>query len=1238
MDHAHRNRNPTPHSYVEDVSPGHGRARPRASFSSDAPAVELDGSWSFRLAAGLHDLTPGFEDPAFDADAWPRITVPSCWQLDGAPEPARFGAPAYTNITYPIPVDPPRVPDENPTGEYRREFEAEAGFADGGTAVLRFEGVDSCFAVWLNGVLLGDGKGSRLPTEFDVTGVLRPGRNVLAVRVHQWSAGTYLEDQDMWWLSGIFRSVRLLARAAGGIADFFVHADYDHRSGLGTLRIDVEGDVRLTVPELGLVDADPAGPHTVPVTPWSDEQPRLYQGELATATERAPIRIGFRRIAVEDGVLTGNGRRLLFRGVNRHEWHPLTGRTLSRETMLTDVLLMKRHHINAVRTSHYPPDPAFLDLCDEYGLWVIDECDLETHGFSKNAWRGDPSDDPAWRAALLDRAERMVERDKNHPSVVMWSLGNEAGTGANLEAMAGWIRDRDPDRLIHYEGDWDNCAYTDVYSVMYADYPVVAAVAFGQEPLTGDPANDARRRAMPFLLCEYGHAMGNGPGGLREYQEMFEAHPRLAGGFVWEWIDHGIARRDAQGSLYYAYGGDFGEPVHDGNFIADGLLFPDRTPSPGLLEYAKIIEPVRIEAGQADRGMVVRNLHHTRDTGYLRWMWLLEPESPAPYPGTQKTRAQWLWDKTKAMKEESGALNVAQYTAQLADGENVATNLAKLDTLFQSYDYEQYKTMAKMYSYLMVGEKFDADMLAHVRGYFGSYAYQKLAQTENLRMSNYATGYLVGQYFPDLADLNGNSGAELKAANKANILEMVEAGVRRGWAEYQSPEYTIMTYFCLNSLYQWADDAQLRSQVKMAMDVMWFEWANDWIDGYMISSESRAKGDVASVNDPTWRPADHSTLAWTYFGAHRAQQGVGESDNPASAAYRPYLEYAGLAAWRGTRYAPPELAVKIGRKTDKSYSSRKANLQNSSGRAMDIYRTTYVRPTWGLGTEVQYRRVDNWIEDLPVVLRWRSDAANPLFRLSVDQGNASIGAYNQPANHRVMQNGPTAVGVYKSFGDQTSNYINALFPTNGSIRERRDVDGWTIANTGSMYFAYKLAKPATWYHQTPNDPANKVKTTTQNHPTASLSYSYDILRSQADTNGWVLESADASAYADFDAFVKAVTGTTRVDVSHLEDTNPRLVYHSLSGDDLDITVDSASEAPAATHLVNGTPVDYGSYKLFDTPWLQQDKLGSRFEASVDGESVVYDFDRWTVTATDDKPRAGHRPDHREDLRSVRRGR
>ncbi|MER6945991.1 fibronectin type III domain-containing protein [Nonomuraea sp. NPDC000554] len=593
------------------------------------------------------------------------------------------------------------------------------------------------------------------------------------------------------------------------------------------------------------------------------------------------------------------------------------------------------------------------------------------------------------------------------------------------------------------------------------------------------------------------------------------------------------------------------------------------------------------------------------------------PEAPAPFPGTRETRTQWLWDKTKAMKEESGAVNVAQYTAQLADHANVAANLAKLDTLFQSYDYEQYKTMAKMYSYLMVGDQFSAAMLAHVRSYFASYAYQKLAQTENLRMSNYATGYLVGQYFPDLADLNGNSGAQLKSINKANILEMVNAGVRRGWAEYQSPEYTFMTYFCLNALYQWADDADLRQRVKMAMDVMWFEWANDWINGYMISSESRAKGDAHAANDPTWRAADHSTLAWTYFGGHRAQQGVGESDNPAPAAYRPNLEYAGLAAWKGMTYSPPELAVRIGRMTDKSYTSHKTNLQNSSGRAMDIYRTSYVRPTWGLGTEVQYRRVDNWIEDLPVVLRWHADAANPLFRLSVDQGNAPIGTYNQPANQRVMQNGPTAVGVYKSSGDQTSNYINALFPVSGSIRERREVGGWTVADAGSMYFAYKLVKPGTWYHQTPNDPANKVKTTAQTHPTASLSYSYDILRSQADKNGWVLETADASAYADLDAFASALVRTTSLDVSHLEDANPRLVYHSLSGDDLDITFDSASQAPGAAHLVNGKAIDYDSFKLFDTPWLQQDKLGATFTATVDGTSVVYDFDQWTVTAVND---------------------
>ena len=477
--------------YVEDLGAGRGRLPARAWFGSSLPVIELDGRWRFRLAAGLRDLSGGFEGMDFDDSGWAELVVPSCWQMAG------HGAPAYTNVRYPFPVDPPRVPDANPTGEYRCRFAVPDGFPVP-RAVLRFDGVDSCFAVWLNGVRLGDGKGSRLPTEFDASGTLRPGQNVLAVRVHQWSAGSYLEDQDMWWLSGIFRPVRIVAR---GLADFLVQADYDPGSGRGTLAVQTSAPARLSVPELGLAGADPAGPHVFEgVEPWSDERPRLYAGEIVAGEERIAVRIGFRRVAVEDGVLTVNGAPILLRGVNRHEWDPRTGRTLTPETMLADVLAMKRHNVNAVRTSHYPPDPRFLDLCDRYGLWVIDECDLETHGFAFFGWRGNPSDDPAWREAYLDRAERMVERDKNHPCVIMWSLGNEAGTGANLAATAAWIRKRDGSRLIHYEGDHENCSYADVYSRMYAGLAEVAAIGHRQEPGTADPAHDAHRRGLPFLL------------------------------------------------------------------------------------------------------------------------------------------------------------------------------------------------------------------------------------------------------------------------------------------------------------------------------------------------------------------------------------------------------------------------------------------------------------------------------------------------------------------------------------------------------------------------------------------------------------------------------------------------------------------------------------------------------------------------------------------------------------------
>lgn len=398
-------------------------------------------------------------------------------------------------------------------------------------------------------------------------------------------------------------------------------------SGSSILRVDADPaaagtEARVTVPELGL-DLRAGETVRVAVEPWTAETPRLYDATLTAGAERVPLRIGFRRVRVEDGLLKVNGRRILLRGVNRHEWHPETGRTLDRSTMLRDIELTKRHHINAVRTSHYPPDQEFLSLCDELGLWVIDECDLETHGFELVGWRDNPSADPRWRDAYLDRMSRMVERDKNHPAVIMWSLGNEAGTGDNLRAMAEWTHERDPGRPVHYEGDRDS-GYVDVYSRMYADHDETDRIGRCVEEPTKDPALDAHRRALPFILCEYAHAMGNGPGGLVEYQRLFEQHPRCQGGFVWEWIDHGITQRTEEGRAFFAYGGDFGEVVHDGNFVADGLVLPDRTPSPGLVEYKKVVEPVTVSVDRAACTVGVRSGQDFADTGHLRWLWLVE--------------------------------------------------------------------------------------------------------------------------------------------------------------------------------------------------------------------------------------------------------------------------------------------------------------------------------------------------------------------------------------------------------------------------------------------------------------------------------------------------------------------------------------------------------------------------------------------------------------------------------------
>ncbi|MFF2040868.1 glycoside hydrolase family 2 TIM barrel-domain containing protein [Kitasatospora sp. NPDC058170] len=587
-------------AHIEDFSPGTGSHPPRAWYpESDAPRLALDGRWRFRLSPTADTHDESFAQLDHDASGWDELTVPGHWVLQG------HGAPAYTNTLYPFPVDPPRVPTENPTGDHLRYFDLPADWPTGGDAVLRFEGVESCARVWLNGEQLGEFKGSRLPHELPVGGLLRRAGNVLAVRVHQWSSGSYLEDQDQWWLPGIFREVTLLHQPAGAAGDFFVHASYDHRTGTGTLCVDSEVPGRVTVPGLGL-DLATGESATVPVESWTAETPRLYTAELATPGERIPLRIGFRTVAVEDGVLKVNGRRILFRGVNRHEFHPDTGRTVDRDTMRTDLLLMKQHNINAVRTSHYPPHPAFLDLCDELGFWVMDECDLETHGFEPLGWHDNPSDDDRWTPALLDRAARTVERDKNHPCVVLWSLGNEAGTGRGLTAMARWIRDRDPSRPLHYEGD-PSCRDTDVYSRMYADHAEVERIGRRED---GGPE---RRRRLPFLLCEYAHAMGNGPGGLAEYQRLFETYQRCQGGFVWEWIDHGLAHPEHG----YGYGGDFGEELHEGNFVCDGLVFPDRTPSPGLAEYKKVVEPVRIEPGGAPGTVRVTNLHDFADLSRL---------------------------------------------------------------------------------------------------------------------------------------------------------------------------------------------------------------------------------------------------------------------------------------------------------------------------------------------------------------------------------------------------------------------------------------------------------------------------------------------------------------------------------------------------------------------------------------------------------------------------------------------
>jgi len=599
---------------------------PRSHLHSSADRLPLAGRWRFRYSARAADAPGDAASPELDDTSWDRIPVPSHWVLQGRPE---WGSPIYTNVVYPFPVEPPFVPDANPTGDHRVWFEVPEGWFDGSRLLLRTDGIESLAVASLNGTEVGVIRGSRLRQELDVTAALRPGRNLLHLRVHQWSAGSYVEDQDQWWLPGVFREVSLERRPAGGLDDVWLRADFDPQTGRGRLHpelrvapaaypvrvrcADLGVELRFAAPaEVGVIDVGS-------VHPWSCDEPRRYRFEVVNAAETVALDVGFRRVEIAGDRWLVNGRPLRLRGVNRHEFDPDHGRVYDHEAARESLLMMKRHHLNAIRTSHYPPHPDFLALTDELGFWVIEECDLETHGFELVGWVGNPSDDPAWRDAYLDRAERMVERDKNHPSVICWSLGNEAGTGANLAAMAGWIRDRDPSRPIHYEGDKAG-AYTDVVSRMYPAVEELDDLAAGVgDARSGIPGRAAALRGRPIVLCEYVHAMGNGAGGIAEYEAAFARHPSIAGGFVWEWRDHGLRTRTADGIEFFGYGGDFGEEVHDGSFVCDGLVLADGTPTPMLAEYAAHAAPLRLAVDGTRVSLT--NLRHAGDTSDIAVRW-----------------------------------------------------------------------------------------------------------------------------------------------------------------------------------------------------------------------------------------------------------------------------------------------------------------------------------------------------------------------------------------------------------------------------------------------------------------------------------------------------------------------------------------------------------------------------------------------------------------------------------------
>lgn len=571
----------------------------------------LNGVWKFMFLDAPEYSPEGFFNSDFDVTKMDDITVPGNWQLQG------YGKMHYSDLWYNFPINPPYVPTENPTGIYKRTFFVEESYRDK-KIIIRFCGVDSAYHLWINGKEVGYSKVARNESEFDITDIIRVGEeNDVTVRVYQWSDGTYLEDQDMWWESGIFRDVELIGVPKDGINDYKVIADLDDEYKNGIFK--VEAFLRTTKEVNVTFELVDAGENTVftktvvakegkacideviaDVNHWTAETPYLYKlfmtiEDDGQIVEVIPQNVGFRNIRLNGETFLVNGVAIKFKGVNRHDYSPQNGRVVSREEIEKDIILMKQFNINAIRTSHYPNSYYLYDLCDEYGMYLIAETDLECHGFELTGDYKWITDDPSWELAYVSRMTRMIERDKNHPAIIFWSLGNESAFGCNFRKMTDVAHEMDPTRLVHYEGDFD-VESADVYSTMYT------WIENPKKPyLMKDIIEKSKK---PHIHCEYCHAMGNGPGNLKDYQDLVYAHDKLQGGFVWEWFDHGIESFTESGEKYYRYGGDFGDDPSNKDFCIDGLIMPDRTPSPGLYEYKKVIEPITTTAVDIQKGII----------------------------------------------------------------------------------------------------------------------------------------------------------------------------------------------------------------------------------------------------------------------------------------------------------------------------------------------------------------------------------------------------------------------------------------------------------------------------------------------------------------------------------------------------------------------------------------------------------------------------------------------------------